>query len=143
MFAESRLPFSFTFPSCSEVSHLGQSVARRCFGGFSEDVSRVETAASPGLCVLFRTTILVPGYFRSPSNLGLLDPGLDNFLECPRRGACPCPSLYSPTLPVQGGTRVTPAQSLSWDQKALPPLLAHRPPAPCPPSPGLPPSPYR
>lgn len=58
--------------------------------------SRVETAASQGPRVSFRTIIPMPGYVRSPSNSGLPALGLGNFPECPGRGACPSPGLYSP-----------------------------------------------
>lgn len=53
--------------------------------------------------VSFRTIILVLGYVRSPSNSGLPAPGLENFPECPGRGACPSPGLFSPGRRVGEG----------------------------------------
>lgn len=79
---------------------------------FPRDVFRelfLEMFSSGKGCLLgprvsFRTIILVLGYVRSPSNSGLPAPGLDNFPECPGRGACPSPGLFSPGPRVREGT---------------------------------------
>lgn len=119
---------------------MGCCFPEMCFGSFSGDVFQSENGCLPDPRVSLRTIILVPGYVRSPSNSGLPAPGLDNFLECPGRGACPSPGLYSPGPRVRErgletaqpdpmqGRRGSPARALRADPRlpAPPPTGASR-----------------
>lgn len=119
---------------------MGCCFPEMCFGSFSGDVFQSENGCLPDPRVSFRTIILVPGYVRSPSNSGLPAPGLDNFLECPGRGACPSPGLYSPGPRVRErgletaqpdpmqGRRGSPARALRADPR-LPAPPPRAPPA--------------